>query len=256
MIWLCITSERHDKTARIMGALANGFRREARIIEGPPPDDGNPFVVWGQLWLARDVIPRAYAERRPFWQLDNGFYKSARGGVVGYYRLTYRGLSAIMLERPGAPRIPIRMQPWRQDGKHIVFAYPGQNYGSSIGLNMPVWTRDTALVLDAISKRPIIRRPKECGRPLAQDLRNAWALVTHSSNVAVDAVISGIPVFVAASSPAAPVGRTDFVLDEPVMPNRDPWWASLMAQQFTMQEMADGTAVRFMRMIQEQVDGR
>jgi hypothetical protein len=95
-------------------------------------------------------------------------------------------------------------------------------------------------------------RPKYSATPLVGDLRDAWALVPHSSNVAVDAVLAGIPLFVASTSPAAPAGRTDLDIENPTMPDRESWWASLTCQQFTLREMADGTAWRLMQMIAAQ----
>lgn len=256
MIWLCVTPERHDKTARLMGALAGGMKRDARIIVGAPPDDGNPFVVWGQQWLALETVPKAYEQGRPFWQIDNGFWQPARGGVVGYYRLSYRGFSPVLMAKPDMARLQIPMKPWRGTGRHIVLALPGQSFGQAIGLDMPAWGIDIRKRLARATHRPVTIRPKGGQRPLSHDLRNAWALLTHSSNVAVDAVVEGIPVFVEPSNPAAPVGRTDLEFERPVMPDRKPWWASLMSQQFTLNEMASGLAYRNMQMIAEQVDGK
>jgi hypothetical protein len=86
--------------------------------------------------------------------------------------------------------------------------------------------------------------------PLADDLRNCWALVTHSSNVAVDAVLMGIPVFVAPTCPAAPVGNLDLAkLETPDMPDRARWFDSLMAQQFTVDEMRSGLAKEYLQMV-------
>jgi len=84
-------------------------------------------------------------------------------------------------------------------------------------------------------------------------MRDCWALVTHSSNVAVDAVIAGVPVFVEPTSPAAPVGNLDLAkMENPNMPERGPWFDSLMAQQFTVDEMRSGLAREYMQMVIDQ----
>jgi hypothetical protein len=88
------------------------------------------------------------------------------------------------------------------------------------------------------------------------DLTDAWALVTHSSNVAVDAVLCGVPVFVAPTSPAAPVANLDLkTMKAPLMPQRGAWLASLLAQQFTLDEIRSGFAKQMMDQVVAQVDG-
>jgi hypothetical protein len=237
-----------------MRALARGIGH-SRVIVGEPPAGPAPFAVWGQEWLALRIIPRAAREGRPFWHIDNGFYLPARGTAHGYYRCTYRGMSPILLRDPAPrPDLRVKMQPWRRDGRHVLLALPGASFGRAMGINVRSWLAHIEGRLRILTDRPIVVRPKTFTKPLAPDLAGAWALVTHSSNVAVDAVIAGIPVFVAAESPAAPVGRTDLDIENPVMPDREAWWASLMNQQFTLPEMASGTAWRLMRQIASQVE--
>ena len=79
--------------------------------------------------------------------------------------------------------------------------------------------------------------------PLAEALSTAHALVTHSSNVAIEAVCLGTPVFVSPASAAAPVGLTDLeCVESPVYPDRDPWLAHLAYNQFSFGEIGNGQA--------------
>ncbi len=264
MLWLCVEPERIWKTRRIMEAMAAGWPG-SRIVEGAPPDDGNPFLVWGQKWLAARLIPQALRTGRPFWQLDNGYIYPAqhpRGYMpAGYYRLSYRGLSAITL-RNAPPdrlgRLGVNLSPWRTIGRHILFALPGLGYGRSVGLDMPGWVERTRQELAVKAGwRPVIERPKDSATSIGHDLADCWAVVTHSSNAAVDAVLGGIPVIVAPSNPAAPVGNLSLDdLADPKMPAREAWLASLVCQQYMLNEMRDGTAYRLMTMIANQVDAK
>jgi len=71
--------------------------------------------------------------------------------------------------------------------------------------------------------------------------------VTHSSNVAIEAVCLGTPVFVSPSSAAAPVGRTDLsAIEDPVYPDRQPWLAHLAYNQFSYDEILEGDAWRML----------
>lgn len=255
MIHCCVTPERAEKTGMIMRALARGIgRHDARVVIGEPPDDGNPFVVWGQEWLTLRIVPQAIASGRPFWHIDNGFWQPGRGTTRGYYRLCYRGMTPVSLPDTMPLREGIHLQPWRQDGAHVLLAMPGIHFGLSLGVNVGAWCETIGQELRRHTDRPIAVRARDSRRPLAEDLRGAWALVTHSSNVAVDAAIAGIPVFVAATSPAAPVGRTDLDIEAPAMPDREAWLRSLASQHFTPAEMQAGYAWKWMRRIATHVD--
>lgn len=245
----------------IMSALAHGFRNEEhKIIVDVPPDDEFPFVVWGQEWTAMRAIPKAVAQNRPFWHIDNGFWNPARGTSRGYYRFTYRSMTPVYLPEDTDFQFPTaRLIPWRKNGRHILLAMPGIHFGMALGIDVKSWCDGIVSIVRDIcgeTGRPLVIRERNERRNLRDDLYNAWAVVTHSSNVAVDAAINGIPVFVQPTNPAAPVGRLDLDLENPITPGRNRWMKSLASQHFTLNEMQNGTALRFMKLISEIVDGK
>jgi hypothetical protein len=254
MLWCCVTPERRDKTRRIMEALAEGWGEPAQVIEGSPPDDGEPFVIWGHRWLAETVIPQAEASGRPYWFIDNGFWNPGGNDGRGYYRFTYRGLSPVLLTDCEWRPVPL-LAPWRRNGRHILIAMPGVHHGLAHGLDLTHWRANIEHKVRKHTRRPVIARRKGSGKTLAEDLYDCWALVTHSSNAAVDAVIAGVPVFVDGASAAAPVGNLDVSqIEQPVMPDRTRWLHSLACQHFTLDEMRDGAAWRCLWKVREQVE--
>lgn len=257
MHYLCITPEREPKTRMLMEALAVGMgQRDCRVIVGAPPEDEHPFVVWGQEWLTLEIVPPAYRSGRPFWTIDNGYWQPARGTARGYYRFCYRSMSPALLPKTRDLRQPtVTLKPWRKDGRHVLLAMPGVHFGTALGIDVPTWCETIHDRVHARTDRPIRARPRDSRKPLVADLAGAWALVTHSSNVAVDAVIAGIPVFVEPTSAAAPVARTDLEIEEPAMPGRNRWLYSLASQHFTVPEMRSGEASRWMQRIAAEVDG-
>src|SRR5215831_17570862 len=117
--WLVVTRAREHKTRRIMNALERGIPG-GKICLGEAPIGRAPVVIWGQEWDALRVIPRAVAEGRPWWNIDNGFIWPAGGTARGYYRLTYRSMSPILLRDPEQrPDLGVTMQPWRRGGRHV-----------------------------------------------------------------------------------------------------------------------------------------
>lgn len=261
MLWCSIQAIRAVKSAMVMQALRKGWPH-SRLCFGDPPDDGVAFAIYGQTWGAERVIPPALKTARPFWQIDNGFWKPGRGRPDGYYRFCYRGLSPVFLPNASVPRARnIRtpaMAPWRKNGTHVLLAMPGGDFGTAIGLSMNAWEQTIRARVREYTDRPIVVRDRGTKTTLDAHLADCWALVTHSSNVAVEAVHAGVPVFVEPTSAAVPVGNLDLaMIEQPAMPDcRDGWWASLMSQQFTPAEMASGLAYKTLGAVVAQVDGK
>jgi hypothetical protein len=241
----------------IMEALAKGWGEPTKLIVGDPPDDQNEVALYGQCWGTERILPKALRRNRTWWYIDNGYYRPGRGSPNGYYRMCFKSMTPILLRDADPARAiasQVRFKPWRQSGSHIVFAVPGADYGHAMGLCMWNWQKAALAEVRHYTDRPIKVRKYGSLVPLADDLRDAHALVTYASNVAVEAVIAGVPVFVAPGAAPAPVGNTDLAdLERPNMPDRTAWWRSLMCQQFRPDEMADGTAYRFMTAVRAQV---
>lgn len=243
------------KTGRIMRQIARGWRETPVMNVGIPPDDENPFVIWGHLFTSIEAVPKARAQGRDFWFVDNGWFEPARGHNRGYYRLTFKGFDPVQLPNPDMKRNPIRMLPWQKKAAkgHIVLAQPGAGFGAPFGFDLKRWTNETIDKLCQHTDRNILIREKGAPRSLYSDMDGAHALVTHSSAVGVDAVVHGIPVFVHPGSAAAPMGCDDLsMIESPVFPEwRDEWWASLMCQQFTNPEMASGLAFEYCSLVRD-----
>jgi len=251
MLWCCIEPERVEKTTPIMEALAAGFG--GRLCLGEPPDDGAPFIVWGQMWTTLKAIPKAIQSGRPYFQLDNGYIQPARGGPKGYYRITYRSPAPVMWPDAPKARLPVPMAPWRKQGRHVLIGLPGPHYGRAWGIDTTAWISTCVTNLRRYTPRPATTRHKASPVPLAREFGNCWALYTHSSNVAVDAVIAGIPVFCEPTCGAAPVGNLDIAqIEKPAMPDRSAWLNSLIAQQYTLDEMRSGLARDYLGAVIEQ----
>lgn len=260
--WLVVASERLDKQGRVASSLHAGLGPErSTIVRDDPPDPTKPFIAIGQMWVVPRIVPPAMKRGQPFWLVDNGYHNASGKGnfIHGYYEFTYRGLVPIVMDKPDYTRFPARdcLQPWRplkRDG-YVLLGYPGPSYGKMLGMDMQAWGID---MLKRLREMDVLvrERDKFCARSLESDLAGARVVVTHSSHIAIDAVRRGIPAIVAPTNPAAPVCSTTLDdLNNPPMPDREKWWASLMCQQFSHDDMRRGVAYRFMQQVMEQVDG-
>lgn len=106
---------------------------------------------------------------------------------------------------------------------------------------------ETVSALRAHTDRPIRVRWKPRSddrrlRPLADDLKDCWAVVTFVSNSAVMAALAGVPVFCTAPCAGLTVGSGDLSrIEVPVTPDgRDRWAARLANRQWTLDEMSAG----------------
>ncbi len=76
--------------------------------------------------------------------------------------------------------------------------------------------------------------------PLKEDFAKAEYVFTSCSIVGVEAILEGIPVVCHSLSAAAPVSTR--TVDKIITPDRTDWFKTLQYHQFTMDEMANGTA--------------
>lgn len=249
-----VTPARALKTRMLMKAFVAGVRgsrqgHSAQVLWANAKRPADVHVVWGQFLDALDIVPYAVERGETVVNIDNGWIKPGRGGTTGFYRLTVNGPAPRLVPRLPADRIErvgVDLAPWRTNGRHVLLCMPGPHYGAPWGISSAAWCADIRARIAAATDRPVVVRDKGCHRPLAEDLRRAWCVVTFASSCAVEAIVAGVPVFCAPGCAAEPVARTDLELERPVMPDRDEWLASIAGQQFLVPEITRGDAWRFL----------
>lgn len=156
--------------------------------------------------------------------------------------------------------LPIR--PWRESGKHIIVAGMSGKGSLAEGFAPEQWERQAVAKLRSFTRRPIIYRPKpnyvsarpipgtifQRDVPLDEALAGAHAVVCHHSNVAIDAIISGVPAFCVKGA-ALPMAAEDLcMIENPFMPEgREQWAADLAYTQYSIEEMMRGMAWAYLR---------
>jgi hypothetical protein len=259
MTWnLIVCSERQSKQGMVMQALRQGMGGKI-VVNGS--DYRTPFVCCGQLWAVQRIIPPAVQCNTPYWVIDNGYYMQSGKNrhETGHWEFTYKGLQPIVLKDPDFTRLPYEqhVKPWREKREgYVLLGIPGMTFGRVFGWDMKKWCEGIEREIRKHTDRPIKVRTKWSAASVESDLAGASVLVTHSSHVAIDALRLGVPAIVAPTSPAAPVCSTDLSdIENPPMPDRRHWWASLMCQQFTLAELKSGLSWSWQQKIMEQVDG-
>lgn len=208
----------------------------------------------------RGILPtlrQAQREGRTWIYADNGYFRPMREKPSGYFRVTVNALQHTGSGKAGPERwrrLDLKIKPWRKTGRHIVVCPPARLVAIMLEIDADRWLAETLATLRAQSDRPVRVRAKMSWRdvkfgffqPLASDLIDAWALVTHSSNAAVEALLAGVPVYCTGACAAARMGWADpAMIETPVLPDdREQWAWNVAANQWTLEEMRDGTCWR------------
>lgn len=235
----------------MLAAFAEGSGAE--ITEKLELVPGRPAVFYGvdrqTLPLWREVMHTGHE----YFYIDNGYFRSKwQGG--DHFRITRNapqcsGLGESTGERWRA--LDLQIQPWRRIGTHVLIACQSDFWHERHGQNSAVqFAQGVYDALGKVTQRKVVIRQKPMkGRtepPLLQALNDCWAVVTHSSMVALEAILCGVPAFVTAPSALSPVAFSGVAeIESPFYPeDREGWAASLADNQWTMREIRDGTAWR------------
>ena len=148
-----------------------------------------------------------------------------------------------------------RMKPWRPaGGDYALLAGQVRGDAALAGVDIDAWYAAAAANLAAEWNLPVRFRahPMDAGQPaprgtkpldgdLAAALAGAAIVATWNSNSAVDAVLAGVPAIVGDRGAMAwPVAARDW--DHRATPDRGQWAADLAYAQWTLDEIAAGTA--------------
>ena len=241
----CYATRGKSKAKRLCRAFAEGAGGQVvlggeRLLPGPAAFYGVPADL-------QRIYKQACGEGREYYFIDNAYF-----GAPEYFRIT-RGAEQHDGQGKAGParwnRLGLPLRPWRRDGDDILIALQTPEFFALRGENRDVWLAGVRHELRAHSPRRVVVRDKP--RPsdpegFQRALDGAWALVTRSSNAAVQAIVRGIPAFVTHPCAARAMANRDLSrIETPVLPDgREQWAWNLAANQWTEAEMRDGTAWR------------
>ena len=238
----------------VIRAFAAGTGCRIAYAEDEPETLSDVPVVWGVLRESDRILAQAKAQSLYFFYIDHAYFNRGHGRT---YRITRNRYEAGPVRKCPTDRLSemeIETLPWRRSGRDIIVCPPTEYFMQAH--DCADWLESTLEKLRSVTDRPIVLRakpkPGETVVPLPEALQTAHALVTHSSNVAIEAACLGTPVFVAPASAAMPIGRTDLSeIEAPVYPDRTEWLAHLAYNQFSFEEIADGRAWRMLLELEE-----
>jgi len=238
--------------ARSGNAPHLSFRRQ--IIEQQKKQGGRTLSVDSNLFLYRD--PKNVNQYLRF-SLDGVFPTTGE-----YFSRSHNPKRWQQIKQD----LGIDLQPWREDGKHILICLQ-RNGGWSMGsYDVMRWCNDVITTIRRRTKRPIVVRTHPGDKKaqhyirsapqgveiskaesIMEDFENCWACVTYNSSPGVAAAIEGIPVFVTDKKPknsqAYAVANTDIErIEEPQTFDRQEWIEKISMSHYNFQDLKNGTA--------------
>lgn len=240
------------------GLEAHGLRCEFSA----PHEQKQPYPVavmfgWGKL-RHQEILRVQRAVDAPTLVVNFGSLKRD----FGYYSLGWNGLNGRadycnqFSPRDRWAKLGIDLKPWKTDGSHVLVIGQVPTDGSVAAVDIISWCEHQAIKLSSITQRKILFRPhplaraitpdiraaQRSERPLVDDLKDAWAVVTYNSTSGSMSVIEGVPVF--ASDPGSmawDVANHNLdLIDSPIRFDRGQWAYNLAYTQWNLQEIKSG----------------
>lgn len=253
--------------------MAEGVRRSGAEADLRPSTSysGQPHhdvAIFYGLASGLDRVFADYRTGRRAVYVDLGYWnRRKRTRWDGYHKVAVNSrhpTDYFQRRRHGPERFlqhGVEIKPWREDGRHILVAGMSAKAAYAEGLLPHQWERETIARLRQITRRPIVYRPKpnwgdakpiigstfDKDSTLEQALADCHAVVAHHSNVAVDALIAGVPcVCPGGVASLLSAHRLEDVENPPTPDGREQWAADLAWTQWTVDEMRLGKAFQYL----------
>lgn len=231
--------------------FSTGLRAAGFDVRGAMPGSvrpGDALLIWNRYGQAHEIATRFEKAGGTVFVAENGYLGTDETGQQRYALARHAHNDSTVVQSDDPERwgsLGVNLEPWRVSGKHILIC-PNRSFGTP-GRIMPLtWAEDVRRRLAMLTRREIRIRPhpgnNKPKRPLADDLRSAWAVVVWASSAGVHALVSGIPVICCAPAWIAKqaAGSDLAAIENPPMPERLPVFERLAWAQWTLREIESG----------------
>ena len=249
----------HVTSQTVCKAVGKGFGWDVSVAPWQRPLTG-PAAIYGRDRGTLHVMRQCKADRVPWYFVDNGYLgtRVSLGISDCFYMITRNAYQHDGRGKPDEARLSRLLdivggsfEPWRKTRQrgHILVCPPIHEYDRVHYFWSAMWLRKTTKEIQQFTSRPLrlrykpgdSRQPK--ARSLEKDFNGCHAVVTHDSNIVVEAIMAGVPAFVTGESPVAVLGNVDLgAIESPRFGDQEEWLAILAANQWTLDEIRQGAA--------------
>lgn len=221
-------------------AKSCGGRVSTELRAGPAAFygvDGSNVAIW------KEVVRSG----RDYFYVDNSYFDVAR---ERQFRITKNALQHSGRGTSDGTRfraLGVPIEPWRTGGHHVLLVPQSEHFMRTVVGAEADWMVPTIHALEALTKRPLLTRAWDRNKgklamTLRDDLMDAHAVVTWSSAAAITAVLAGVPVITLGQCAAEPMSGSLQQIESLPRPEREEWAGVLADQQWTLDEIRNGTA--------------
>lgn len=242
---------RKSNSADMLKAFADGLKAHGESFQ--VVTDGDYRQGIGVFYGVQEETLGAWTKCRRmgtgFYLIDNGYFRSRwKGG--DHYRITKNDWQVTGHGKSNGARwraLGLELKPWRKMQGRPLIALQSAWWYEIRNTTFLAWKESVMAKMKAAGwPEPVIRPKFEHKHPIEWD--KVSVVVTHASNVAVDAALEGIP---AVCTTRCAGGFADAKIEQwpnlPVIQDREAWASVLADNQFSVQEMRNGTAWRMLK---------
>jgi hypothetical protein len=244
--------------------------RQAAQFDGTPQADVSAFYgLRGNLLKVYEAYRKA---DRHTLLIDLGYWKRIEGGRLrGYHKVVVDGLQPnhyYQATRHNSTRLrkmELDIKPFDPSGEYILVAGMSAKSAGVYGLGPQEFEENVVQSLLEATDSPIVYRPKPSwpgatpiegaaysppDEPVEDVLARCKLVVTHHSNVAVDAIVAGKPCVVLGDGVGLRMSSTLGDLDNPYFPSdaeRLQWLSDIAWTQWNVSEIRRGKPWRHLQ---------
>lgn len=199
----------HGRCAHVALAMQQGFKRHGFVVpimtRMPAVPQGDVALAYGWLHRPAFEVYRAAGGHFAYWDL--GYWnrspdKSKGGTREGAYRLAINSWDTADHMRRGCPddrwrESGLALRPRGPHGRAVLVPGMSDKAAGTHGFYPMQWERQMLARLERLVPGDVLFRPKTARltgmEPIDRVLQRCRAVVTNHSNVALDAIIAGVP---------------------------------------------------------------
>ena len=251
--------------AFVRGAPGKNKIYEFRKLKTLPKET---LIMYGVLAGSGEVYKWCAKENKEFYFMDHGYFTNAHD-APHWLRITKNAHCQNKITNINPDRyekfFKTDIMPWKKNGRKILILPPTNTIANFFGVES--WLQDTVSILKKHTDRTLDIREKPYNPTVAKDHVGAtikvdkptdhkgpinwseyFACVSYNSNTMVESFKNGVPVFCDSENSAAlPIAESNFTkIVSPKYEDRVALFSNLAYNNWTMEEMANGTAWRML----------
>jgi hypothetical protein len=220
---------------------------------------------WAQPFFIRNILNnesllrQCLQQKVDFWFIDTGYTNFLHGKNKVWHRMTHGhihhcgDLKAYPEDRLHLlSNFPAK---WRRKGSTILVVESSDSHYDLHGTTVSAWRIKVEQGIRAVSDRPIEFRAKNTDRKTRESVyelllnsKDYYCVVSDSSVAAVEAIWTGTPVVTLEQHVTNSVSRQRLdQINNLYRGDLDQWFRMLSYNQFTFEELCDGTALSILR---------